>query len=128
MMMSKVLKDEGGGSSSMAQLAKRVFKARDAAHFQHWKTKSYAKHMALGSFYDDVIEQMDAIVEDFQGVKGLIPSDGDDGDILSQLQSECEWIAANREKLAGGVPSVLNKIDDLIGIYTSTIYKLKHLG
>ena len=41
------------------QLISRVFYARNLAHFEHWRTKSYSQHKALGSFYDDVIDAVD---------------------------------------------------------------------
>ena len=41
------------------QLISRVFYARNVAHFEHWRAKgegSYAKHKALGHFYDDIVD------------------------------------------------------------------------
>ena len=54
------------------QLISRVFYARNLAHFDHWRTKSYAQHKALGKFYDEIIEALDALVEAHQGLNGLI--------------------------------------------------------
>lgn len=34
----------------LEELIMRVFAARNAAHLEHWRTKSYAQHVALGSF------------------------------------------------------------------------------
>ena len=39
-------------------LISRVFHSRNLAHWNHWRTKSYAQHKALGHFYDDVIEAL----------------------------------------------------------------------
>ena len=53
------------------QLISQVFYARNVSHWQHWRatgTGSYAKHQALGSFYDDVIEALDSLVEAYQEV------------------------------------------------------------
>ena len=54
------------------ELVARVFKTRNQAHLSHWKTKSFAEHQALGSFYDDVIDTLDKLVEATQGSKGII--------------------------------------------------------
>ena len=43
-------------------LVSRAFAIRNAAHLAHWATKSFSEHMALGSFYDEVIEKIDGIV------------------------------------------------------------------
>ena len=40
----------------MEQLISLFFLARDIAHKEHLRTDSYARHMALGSFYDDIID------------------------------------------------------------------------
>ena len=47
----------------LEQLIARVFYARNLAHWNHWRTSSYAQHQALGAFYDDVIDNLDALVE-----------------------------------------------------------------
>jgi hypothetical protein len=74
------------------QLISRVFYARNLAHFAHWRAKgdgSFAKHMALGEFYDGVIDTIDPLVEAYQGAYeliGAIPVPGEmQTDILKSL-------------------------------------------
>lgn len=114
------------------ELVARVFAARNIAHLEHWKTKSYAKHMALGSFYDDVIEALDAFIEAHQGMNGIIgdvPRMFPSGikDVAKFLVSEVEWIESNREELTGNSGSLGNLLDSVSGIYMTTIYKLENL-
>jgi hypothetical protein len=113
------------------QLISRVFYARNLAHYDHWRTKSYAQHKALGKFYDGVIEALDALVEAYQGLNGLIgsiPSPTDTkGDSLKILKADAEWIEANHEEISGGNRAVGNLIDNVTGIYLTTIYKLENL-
>jgi hypothetical protein len=113
------------------QLISRVFYARNLAHYEHWRTESYAQHKALGKFYDSVIEALDALVEAYQGLNGLIgsiPSPTDTkGDSLKILKADAEWIEANHEEISGGNRAVANLIDNVTGIYLSTIYKLENL-
>jgi hypothetical protein len=113
------------------QLISRVFYARNLAHYEHWRTKSYAQHKALGKFYDGVIEALDALVEAYQGLNGLIgsiPSPTDTkGDSLNILKADAEWIEANHEEICGGNRAVANLIDNVTGIYLTTIYKLENL-
>ena len=40
----------------------------------HWQTKSYAEHQALGMAYDALTEQIDEYVETFMGKYGRIES------------------------------------------------------
>jgi hypothetical protein len=113
------------------QLISRVFYARNLAHYEHWRTESYAQHKALGKFYDGVIDALDALVEAYQGLNGLIgsiPSPTDTkGDSLKILKADAEWIEVNHEEISGGNRAVANLIDNVTGIYLSTIYKLENL-
>lgn len=113
------------------ELIAKVFAAREAAHLEHWRTKSYAQHQALGEFYDGVIEQIDELVECYQGNFGLIgevkPARSE-GNILSLLSRDVGWIGKNREKIAGGVDALENIVDGISALYLKTIYKLENLS
>jgi hypothetical protein len=113
------------------QLAARVFAARNIVHREHWKTKSYSQHMALGDFYEQVIGVIDEIIEVYQGRYGLIPAftvaDQKVASIETYLLNEAIWIETNRSKFAT-CSGVLALIDDLIAVYLRTNYKLTHLS
>lgn len=116
------------------QLISRVFYARNVAQFEHWRatgTGSFAKHAALGSFYDDVIEAIDDLVEAYQGAFDLIGNipapETPKGDVLKLLEADAAWIEANHEDICKGNRAVANLIDSLTGVYLSTIYKLRNL-
>jgi len=115
----------------IGELTQRVFTTRNIAHREHFKTQSYAKHMALGDFYGTIIEQIDEIVEVYQGRHGLItiqPGDGKQpADIITWLEAEAKWIEANRDKIADGSRPLQNLIDELCATYLRTIYKLENL-
>lgn len=112
----------------------RLFCSRNAAHLAHWRTKSYAQHKALGSFYEDVIEQADEFVEAYMGASGKIigefeiPALKPIPDILKYLTAEVNWMNENRVAISGGVPALQNIVDDITNTYLSTIYKLKQLS
>lgn len=116
------------------QLISRVFYARNVAHFEHWRAKgegSYAKHKALGRFYDDVIDALDPLVEAYQGAFDLIGNipapETPSGDVLKLLQGDAEWIEENHGGICQGNRAVANLIDAVTGVYLSTIYKLRNL-
>lgn len=116
------------------QLISRVFYARNFAHFQHWRAKgtgSFAQHMALGTFYEDVIEALDALVEGYQGAFDLIETipapDTSESDITALLEADAEWIEKNHEKVCLGNRAVANLLDAVTGVYLSAIYKLRNL-
>ena len=115
------------------ELISRSFKTRNQAHLMHWKTKSYAQHQALGSFYDELIDLIDKLVEACQGSKGLIghvdlSCKDESVEIVKCLTEDANWISKNRAKLGHGVPALENILDEIVALYLSTLYKLKNLS
>ena len=112
-------------------LISRVFYARNVAHWNHWRTKSYSEHKALGAFYDNVIEALDTLVEVHQGVNGLvgaIPAPKDTpSDVTALLKSDADWIEEHHEKLCGGNRAIANQIDGVTAVYLTAIYKMENL-
>ncbi len=116
-----------------------LFLSRDVAHKVHWKTKgkgSFAQHMALGSFYDDVIDHADKIAEAYMGRYGSlgnIPTmeagetpTKDNVDTL--LENYMDMIEEGRYEACEKDDSPLqNLIDDTINTYLSALYKLRNL-
>lgn len=118
------------------QLISRVFYTRNATQLQHWKVTgpgSYAQHVALGDFYDALIDKIDSIVEAYQGYFDLIamvpPRPGAllPNDIVKHLSDDCDWIMENREEIAQDNSAVENLLDELLASYMSTLYKLRNL-
>lgn len=110
------------------KLIERVFKDRNAAHANHWTTKSFAEHEALGDFYEDVISAVDRYVEAHQGTFGQMEkAPGQLPDIAGHLRNELLWLTENRSKIAKDIPSLENLLDELTGVYMKTLYKLENL-
>lgn len=114
------------------ELVGRVFATRNIAHLQHFTTKSYAQHMALGDFYEAVIESIDEVVECHQGQFGLIGDidmvQPDVKNLVEHLRDEADWIEANRSEIANESASIENLLDSLVAVYLRTIYKLENLS
>ena len=112
------------------ELIAKVFATRNAAHLAHLRTKSYAEHVALGSFYEGVIGAVDSLVEAHQGLFGLIDEVNVKpvkGDIAGILREDSDWIEANRNNIANGSDAVANLVDGITACYLSTLYKLENL-
>lgn len=116
------------------QLISEVFYARNVTHWQHWRAKgegSFAKHMALGEFYDGVIDALDPLVEAYQGafdIVGTVPTpESTDIEPLDLLEKQAAWIEENHEEICNGNRAIANLIDSLTGVYLSAIYKLRNL-
>ena len=111
-----------------------LFLARDTAHSVHLNTRSFAKHKALGGFYDKVVDLADDFAEAYQGRHGLIGpitlmSAKKTGNILEFLQDSLADIEKMRYEVCDKSDTPLqNIIDEIVGQYLSSIYKLKFLA
>jgi hypothetical protein len=110
------------------KLITRVFKARNAAHAEHWTTNSFAEHEALGEFYENVIAAVDKYVEAHQGTFGQMQKAPDQvPNVTQMLRDELMWLTENRSKIAKNVPALENLLDEMAAIYMKTLYKLENL-
>lgn len=118
----------------MENLLSILFYSREIAHREHLKTTSYAQHKALGDFYDGIIPLADSLAEAYQGRNGImkyIPFavfklEGQKNcDKIKFLLSKVE---TERKKLDQKDTTIQNIIDEIVGLYLSTIYKLEFLS
>lgn len=119
---------------SCADFVGALFLARDVAHSVHLNTRSFSKHSALNEFYDNIVDLADKFAEAYQGRHGLI------GPITLQLARKTTNILefledslAQIEKMRYEVcektdTPIQNIIDEIVGQYLSTLYKLRFLA
>ena len=111
-----------------------LFLARDVAHSVHLNTRSFAKHSALNSFYDEIVELADKFAEAYQGRHGLIgPISLMSAKKTTNIVEFLEDSMADIEKMRFEVcektdTPIQNIIDEIVGLYLSTLYKLKFLA
>jgi len=111
-----------------------LFLARDVAHSVHLNTRSFSKHMALNTFYNEVIEHADAFAEAYQGRHGLmgpvaLHSAKKTSNIIDFLQGQLDELEKARYEVCDKSDSSLQQlIDNVIEVYLRTLYKLKFLA
>jgi hypothetical protein len=111
-----------------------LFLARDVAHSVHLNTRSFAKHMALQGFYEEIVGLADSFAEAYQGKYGLmgpisLMSAKKTGNIVEFLQDQMDEIDAERFKIVDKDCTPLhNIIDEIVALYLSTLYKLRFLA
>lgn len=111
-----------------------LFLARDVAHSTHLNTRSYAKHVALNAFYDEIVDLADKFAEMYQGKYGLIGpialmSADKSNSVLDFLEKQAAEIETVRYAVVDKDCTPLqNVIDEIVGLYYTTIYKLKFLA
>ena len=111
-----------------------LFLARDVAHSVHLNTRSFAKHSALNEFYDEIVDLADKFAEAYQGRHGLIgPISLMSAKKTTNIVEFLEDSMADIEKMRFEVcektdTPIQNIIDEIVGLYLSTLYKLKFLA
>jgi hypothetical protein len=120
-------------STKIGQLIAMLFLGREIAHREHLRTKSFSQHMALSTFYNEVIEIADSIAEAYQGRNGIIDKipllDNDmTGSIDVVLEQQLEAIEKLRYTAVERTETAIqNLIDEAVALYLSTLYKLRNL-
>ena len=124
----------------MEELIATLFLSREFAHRRHLLVTgpgSNAAHMALGSFYDDIVERADAIAEAYQGRHGLMDEipylDGPKG--KKSIAATATWLEGQLGKVEEmrydccpkTDTAIQNLIDEAVTTYLSVIYKLRNL-
>jgi DNA-binding ferritin-like protein len=99
-------------------------------HFFHWSTDSYSKHIALGEYYDGIVELTDAFAEAYMGKYGkftAFPSVyHQPKDPVKYLESLQNFVTDARQDLPQD-SELQNLIDEIADLINTTTYKLKFL-
>ena len=100
----------------------------------HLQTNKYSEHIALNEYYDDALDAVDDIIEDWIGVHGkpanfeCVIFAKNFGDSISYFTELEGFVKKNRECLFTESESeILSDIDALLSLIDKTLYKLKQL-
>ena len=116
----------------VANFISTLFASREQAHIFHLQTTSYATHKALQGYYEDIVDLIDTYVESYQGRYGILTGYTPATQIYSEdttlkyfmgLQTFVDTI--RQELPTDG--ELNNTVDEISGLISSTIYKLKFL-
>ena len=117
-------------AKKMGMLVATLLLARDIAQREHWKTPSYATHMASGAFYESIVDLADSLVESYQGAMDEnldVPLATSSGDMAFRdlLQAQLEYIHDTRyDAVTRDQSAIQNIIDEIEALYQKTIYLL----
>lgn len=104
-------------------------------HFMHLQATgagSYAKHVALGDYYESIVELTDTLAETIQGAYGIITDypttfSQMDSDALSYIKRIRTYVAEQRAQLPQD-SNIQNEVDNIANLLNSTAYKLEFLS
>ena len=98
-------------------------------HILHWQTNSYAQHKALGTFYDELPERVDSLVEAIQGKYEItleypatyhVPA----ANGKEELQDLSDYFQEKRQFLPQDT-EIQNIADEIQQLIDSTLYLLR---
>lgn len=118
-------------SSTIAAL----FAIRDKAHVLHLKTKSFAQHVALGEFYEKLLDLTDDLAETYMGkyqldlVHATAPHNFESAmDAKTFIQQVAEWMQVEKQKISPEDSFLMNIWDEITSTAFRAKYKLENLG
>jgi hypothetical protein len=101
---------------------------------EHLKTDKYSKHIALNDFYEDIVELVDTLIEDYMGIYGKV---SDYKNIMTTEKiGAVEYLESLREMCKEAADDLfdddndselLSDVDNILSLIDSTLYKLKEL-
>jgi len=126
-------KEETG---SLKEMVSKLFHSETQVHMFHLQTKSqssFAEHMALGDYYDEIGDKLDSLIESYQGkydiVKGYKSFPFDDykscDQLITYFKELADMISKNRKSIKESY--IQNQIDGIEELIYSTLYKLRNL-
>lgn len=100
-------------------------------HINHWRTKSFSIHSALGDFYSELEGAIDEFVEAYMGKYGQLEDYTEfyslpDKNELAELETLSVSVKEVRSKLPQD-SELQNLVDEIADLIDSTIYKVKFL-
>ena len=115
---------------SAGQFVAVILHSATATHFLHLQSRNYAEHVALGEYYDAIVELADKWAEAYQGCYSIIggyPSDfALAKDAVQYLRKIKAFVDAHREDLPPDT-ALQNIVDEIVGQLDTTLYKLRFL-
>ena len=98
-------------------------------HLQHLSTKSYAQHVALATYYDAIVELVDAYAEAYQGRYGVITDYPTDRfhytrEPKQYVKSLLAFADTMRDSLPDD-PELVNLFDSIVDEIDALKYKLE---
>ena len=96
----------------------------------HLKTNKYSEHIALDEYYSEIVDKVDALIENWMGSHEKVEEyinllDEDEYDSVEYLEDLREIVVEGRELMDSS--ELESCVDDILGLIDRTLYKLKNL-
>lgn len=125
--MAQVL---GDNMDKCALFAATLLHSSTNTHFFHWSTNSYAEHIALGEYYDEIIDLVDDFMEAVMGrynqVKKFPNVYHEPKNPLQYMESLKKFVEESRDDLPQD-QDIQTLVDNIAILIDSTLYKIRFL-
>ena len=111
----------------------RLFEIRDQIHLKHLRISgpgSYAQHIALGDFYESLLDLTDELIESYQGKYGIVSikmSSPKDEDPILIIENLAKLLDAGQIYNMFKETWIQNQLAEISTLCYKTLYKLKNL-
>lgn len=125
--------------SNPVKLFSKLFESREMAHIYHLQVNgeegSHASHAALNTYYEDILELIDTLIETYSGQYGIV--DGYDiidtnstrtKDKVAYFEDLAEFVKYARKAISAEDTHLQNIIDEVVALIYRTLYKLKFMN
>ena len=115
----------------MEAFALALLNSATCAHLQHWQTRNYATHKALGKYYVAIPDLVDKLVETYMGRNGMVGDFEEEFEIekdpVRYFKALQKYVDESRKHLPKD-SELQNIIDEILDLINSTLYKLQNLS
>jgi hypothetical protein len=121
---------------SVVAFFSKLFESREMAHVYHLQVRgdegSHAAHLALGEYYDGILDLIDTVIETYQGQYGIV--DGYETidtngtktkEKLAYFEELAEYVKHARKSISEEDTHLHSIVDDIVVLIYKTLYKLK---
>lgn len=115
----------------VAAFVANLLHSATVAHFQHWATPSRSDHLALATYYDEIIDRVDKLAESYMGRDRTkltkFPSEFHlEMEPLPYFEKLLEFVDNARKHLPQN-SELQNRVDDITELINETLYQLREL-
>jgi hypothetical protein len=124
------------GAGSPVALFSKLFESREMAHIYHLQVNgeqgSHAAHVALGEYYDGILDLIDTLIETYQGQYGIVDgyetidtAETKTKEKVEYFEGLAEFVKHGRKSISLEDTHLHSIIDDIVVLIYKTLYKLK---
>ena len=114
----------------MSEFLSALLHSGTVTHFMHWTTKSRSDHIALGTYYEQIIDLADQLAEAYMGRYEKLTDFPTDFHMATEPTKYMEGMKSFVEEARKSLPQdteLQNLIDEIADLINSTLYQLKFL-